>query len=207
MYICRVFKMTYMVRNISFVFFLLINLCAFSQNVSVATGYVLPAIVINDDTLALVKLPKVTVYPPLQFNDHEEYLKYRRLVRDVKKVYPYSQIARNTMIEIQLSLESLPKNRNRKKYIKEKEAELMQVYAEDLKKLTVRQGQILIKLVDRELDKSSYELIKEVRGSVQAFVWQRVARMFGESLKSEYDPEGEDKMIERIVVMIEQGRL
>jgi len=199
--------MRIMYRNICFIIFLISNFCVSAQNVSVATGYVLPAIVVNGDTLALVKLHKVTVYPPLQFNNHEEYLKYRRLVRDVKKVYPYSQIARNTMIEIQLSLDSLPKNRNKKKYIKEKEDELMQVYAEELKKLTVRQGQILIKLVDRELDKSSYELLKEVRGGAQAFVWQQVARMFGESLKAEYEPEGEDMMIERIVVMIEQGRL
>ena len=199
--------MVFMYRIIIFAFFLVCNFFLCAQNISVATGYVLPAVIVNGDTLALVKLQKVTVYPPLQFNNHEEYLKYRRLVRDVKKVYPYSQIARNTMIEIQLSLDSLPKNRNKKKYIKEKEDELMQVYAEELKKLTVRQGQILIKLVDRELDKSSYELIKEVRGGTQAFVWQQVARMFGESLKAEYDPEGEDMMIERIVVMIEQGRL
>jgi hypothetical protein len=178
-----------------------------AQNVSVSRGYVLPAIVVGNDTLALVKLQQITVFPPLKFTSHEDYLRYRRLVRDVRKVYPYAQIARRTMIEIQMGLDSITRQRDRKKYIKDKESELMSIYAEELKSMTVRQGQILIKLVDRELDKTTYEIIKELRGGMQAFMWQQVARMFGESLKSQYDGVGEDLLIERIILMIEEGRL
>ncbi|MDA3883322.1 MAG: DUF4294 domain-containing protein [Bacteroidales bacterium] len=178
-----------------------------AQNVNVSSVYVLPAIVVDGDTLAVVQLDKVYIFPPLQFDNHDEYLRYRRLVRDVKKVYPYSLIARRTMIEIQLELQNKSKKRDEKKYVKERQEELMEMYAEELKKLTIRQGQILIKLVDRELDQSSYDVIKDLRGGVSAFMWQQVARLFGESLKAEYDPIGEDALIERIVTMIEQGRL
>lgn len=83
----------------------------------------------------------------------------------------------------------------------------MKVYAAELKDLTIRQGRILIKLVDRELNYTSYEIIKELRGGFQATMWQGVARVFGESLKSEYDAKGEDALIERIIIMIEQGVL
>lgn len=186
---------------------LAIKISSYGQNINVSSGFILPAIVVNGDTLGIVRVQQVTIFPPLQFNTHDDYLRYQRLVRDVKKVYPYSQIARRTMIEIQLGLDTIHKNRDRRKYVKEKESELMTIYAEELKKLTVRQGRILIKLVDRELDKTTYEIIKELRGGMQAFLWQQVARMFGESLKSEYDAKGEDLLIERIIMMIEEGRL
>ncbi len=180
---------------------------AFAQNVSMKRGYTLPAVVVDGDTIAVVKLSKVSIFPPLKFQSHEQYLEYRRLVRDVKKVYPYAIIAKNTMIEIQLAFDSLPKNRHQNKYVKQKQEELMALYKEQLKSFSIRQGQILIKLVDREIETSSYFLIKELRGGVQATMWQGVARLFGENLKSEYDPKGKDMMIERIVMMLEQGRL
>ena len=178
-----------------------------SQNVSMKRGYTLPAVVVDGDTMAVVKLSKVSIFPPLKFQSHEQYLAYRRLVRDVKKVYPFAIIAKNTMIEIQLAFDTLPKNRHQNKYVKQKQEELMALYKEQLKSFSIRQGQILIKLVDREIETSSYHLIKELRGGVQATMWQGVARLFGENLKSEYDPKGEDLMIERIVMMLEQGRL
>ncbi|MFO7867953.1 MAG: DUF4294 domain-containing protein [Bacteroidales bacterium] len=184
-----------------------INSAVYSQNVNVSSGYVLPAIVVHNDTLALVELDKVYIFPPLQFENHEEYLRYRRLVRDVKKVYPYSLIARRTMIEIQIEIDTIPRRRDKKKIVKKRQEELMEMYAEELKKLSIRQGKILIKLVDRELDQTSYDIIKDLRGGMSAFMWQQVARMFGESLKAEYDPQGEDALIERIVTMIERGEL
>ena len=75
----------------------------------------------------------------------------------------------------------------------------------ELKKLTIKQGIILVKLIDRETGNTSYELVKQLRGSFSAFLWQSLARLFGSNLKLEYDPYGEDKLIEEIVVMIEQG--
>ena len=180
---------------------------SYAQQVNLEKGYVLPGVIIDGDTLAIVQLPKVTIHPPMKFKDHEEYLKYRRLVRDVKKVYPYVQIAKKTFIEIQVAFETLPEGNKRKKYVKAKEDELMALYYDELKGFSIRQGELLIKLVDRELNQTSYEVIKEFRGGISATIWQGVARMYGESLKSEYDPAGEDIMIEKIVLMIEQGLL
>ncbi len=194
-----------LITSISIVLYF--SLLANAQQIKVEQGYVLPGIIVDGDTLALVKLPKVYVFPTLKFSSREDYLRYRRLVRDVKKVYPYAQIARKTFIEMQIGMQSYPEGNKRKKYIKQKEDELMKVYAAELKDLTIRQGRILIKLVDRELNYTSYEIIKELRGGFQATMWQGVARVFGESLKSEYDAKGEDALIERIIIMIEQGVL
>ncbi len=104
-------------------------------------------------------------------------------------------------------MDSLPNNRQRKQYIKAKEDELVERYAKELVSMTVRQGEILSKLVDRELNKNAYDLIKELRGGVAATMWQGVAKMFGESLKNTYDAQGEDLLIERIVIQIEQGTI
>jgi hypothetical protein len=197
----------FMIRNILFILLLLFCLQSFSQQVKLEKGYVLPGVVIDGDTLAIVELPKVIIHPPMKFKDREEYLNYRRLVRDIKKVYPYAQIAKKTFIEIQVAFETLPEGNKRKKYVKSKEDELMALYADELKGFSIRQGELLIKLVDREVNQTSYDVIKEFKGGFSATMWQGVARMFGESLKSEYDPTGEDIMIERIVLMIEQGLL
>lgn len=185
--------------------YLLCGTVTFAQ--SSAKGYELPGIVENGDTLALIKLPKVYIFPKLTFTDKEEYLRYKKLVRDVKKVYPYSQIAKETFAEVKNIMDSLPNNKQRKKYIKEKEDEMVERYAKELVSMTVRQGEILIKLVNRELNYSPYDVIKELRGGVSATMWQGVAKMFGESLKNGYDASGEDLLIERIVLQIEQGTI
>lgn len=187
------------------VFFIVVALMI--AYISQAQTYTLPCVLVNGDTLGLVKMPKVYVFPPMKFQSKEEYMKYKKLVRDVKKVYPYSQIAKNTFKEIQDIMDSLPNNRQRKQYIKAKEDELVERYAKELVSMTVRQGEILSKLVDRELNKNAYDLIKELRGGVAATMWQGVAKMFGESLKNTYDAQGEDLLIERIVIQIEQGTI
>ena len=89
--------------------------------------------------------------------------------------------------------------------MKQVEKELLDEYEDDLKKLTITQGRILIKLVDRETGATSYELVKELRGSFSAFFWQAFARIFGSTLKAEYDPYGEDRLIEEIVLLIDNG--
>ena len=91
--------------------------------------------------------------------------------------------------------------------MKQAEDELKEEYGEDLKKLTFSQGKILIKLVSRETGNSSYELVQDFRGRFVAFWWQAFAKIFGHNLKMDYDPEGEDREIELIVLMIENGQL
>lgn len=125
----------------------------------------------------------------------------------MKKVYPYSILAREVFLEVSSTVDSLDSKKQQRKYVKKKDKELQEQYTEELKNLTITQGRILIKLIDRETGYTSYDVVKELRGSVSAFMWQQMARLFGSNLKSGFDAEGEDQMIDRIIVMIENGQL
>ena len=164
-------------------------------------------IIVNGDTIAQFNLPEVTVIPPYKFTSKKQKRKYSRLVRYIKKVYPYAKLANEMLSKINKNIDSLDSKRVAKRYIKQVDKELQKRYGKELKKLTVSQGRLLIKLIDRETGSTSYELIKELRGSFSAFMWQSLARLFGENLKEEYDAEEEDKMIEHIVLLIEAGQI
>lgn len=105
------------------------------------------------------------------------------------------------------TLRTIESKVKRKKYIKKVEKQLMAEFEGELKKLTIKQGIILIKLIDRETGNTSYDLVKELRGSFSAFLWQSLARLFGSNLKLQYDPNGRDAMIEEIVQLIENGQI
>ena len=102
---------------------------------------------------------------------------------------------------------TLNTERERRQYINQVEKEILDEYEGDLKKLTITQGRILLKLIDREIGETSYDLLKELKGTFSAFFWQTLARIFGHNLKSEFDPEGEDKLLNEIVILIENGQL
>jgi hypothetical protein len=102
---------------------------------------------------------------------------------------------------------NLKTEQEQKEYIKRTEQELLDKYTEDLKKLTITQGKILVKLVYRETGATSYDLVEFYRGRFSAFFWQALARLFGSNLKMGYDPHGEDRLIEEIVILIENGQL
>jgi len=170
-------------------------------------GYILRGDIVDGDTVPHVYLRNITILPPFKFKSKRQVKRYSRLVRYVKKVYPYSQIIKNTLLEISHELDSIDSERARKRYIKQKEKELKQQFEGQLRKLTITQGRILLKLVDRETGQPTFYLVKELKGSLSAFFWQSLAVMFGNNLKSEYDPEGDDRMIEDIVVRIENGQL
>jgi len=174
---------------------------------STELGYILRGVVIEGDTMPHSYVRQITILPPFEFKSHSEYLKYRRLVRDVKKVYPYSLLAREVFFEVSSTVDSLDSKKQKRKYVKGKDKELQERYTEELKNLTITQGRILIKLIDRETGSTSYDVVKELRGSVSAFMWQQMARLFGSNLKTGFDADGEDKMIDRIIVMIENGQL
>jgi hypothetical protein len=164
-------------------------------------------VIVNNDTIAQFELPEVTVIPPYKFKSKSQKRKYSRLVRYIKKVYPYAKLANEMLSKINDNIDSLDSKKVAKKYIKEVDKELQKRYGKELKKLTVSQGRLLIKLIARETGSTSYELIKELRGAFPAFMWQSLARLFGENLKVKYDKDDEDKMIEHIVLMIEAGQL
>lgn len=163
--------------------------------------------VINGDTLPLITLKEFRVYGVREFKNPKEAERYDRLKWDVKKVYPYAKLASKKLKEYNAVLAKLENEKQKKAFFKIAEKEIKAEFEDDLKNLTMRQGRILIKLIDRETGNTSYELVKDLRGSFSAFVWQSLARMFGSDLKAQYDAEGEDKMIEDIIILIENGDL
>jgi hypothetical protein len=159
----------------------------------------------GSDTIPMIELPELRVF------DHREldylYLKrkYRRLIHNVKKAYPYSKIAGEKLKELDEQLAYIDNEKEQKEHIKKAEEEIMGQFEKEVRKLTVTQGIILVKLIDRETGRISYLVIKELKGSITAFFWQGIARIFGNNLKAEYDPEGDDRVIEDIVRGIEAG--
>jgi hypothetical protein len=129
------------------------------------------------------------------------------LVLYVQKVYPYSQIVSQQLFEIHAHLDEYKTEKQKKEYLKQKEKELKEQFEGQLRSLTFTQGKILIKLINRETGHTTFDIIKELKGSLNAFFWQSIARLFGSNLKLEYDAEGDDRMIEDIVIRIENGEL
>jgi hypothetical protein len=169
--------------------------------------YPVDAIVQNGDTIYVAELKEAVIQPRKRVASTRDMRQYRRLIYNVKKVYPYAKIAGQRFGEISAHLEALNAGKEQREYVKQMEDEIIKNYEEELKNLTVTQGKILIKLIDRETSKTSYEVVKDLRGSFQAAFWQAIARIFGSNLKTEYSPEGEDKIIEEIMIMIEKGQL
>ena len=169
--------------------------------------YVARAVVIDGDTLWVADLDEVYIFPTKKFKIRRERRRYTRLIYNVKKAYPWAKLAGDKLAEMEDHMLSLETEKEQKDFMKLVEKELLKDYKDDLKKLTVTQGRILIKLVDRETGDTSYELVRELRGKISAVFWQALARLFGSNLKSEYEPEGEDRLIEEIVVLIENGQL
>jgi hypothetical protein len=147
-------------------------------------------------------LPVVFIYGDRKYGKHHD-----KLVRNVRKAYPYAKLAGTIFEEYSLLLQPVTDEQEKKQIMKQAEDELKAKYQGELEQLTVSQGKILIKLIDRETTHSTYDLVKEFRGKFRAFFWQSFARIFGMDLKNEYDPLGEDKEIEEIVVLIENGML
>lgn len=165
------------------------------------------AYVEGNDTIAVFNLRDVYVFPPVKFRNKREEAKYWKLVRDVKKTLPYAKMVYETLIETYEYIETLPTEKEQQEHLKRMEKELFAQYKPELKKMTLSQGKLLIKLIDRECNQSSYHLVKAFLGSFRAGFWNLFAGMFGASLKTEYDPKGKDALTERIVVLVESGAL
>ncbi len=169
--------------------------------------YKLMATVVDGDTLPLINLHSVDISAPLSPEAAAKLMAFNKLRRDVLRAYPYAKLAAVQLRYINDSIAHITNEHDKKKFIKETERQLRDDFEKDITKLTVTQGKILIKLVDRETGSTSYALVKELRGSIRAFLFQGLARLFGENLKSEFDGPGEDAAIEAIVKQIEQGQL
>ena len=159
------------------------------------------------DSIQYVELNKIYVSPPLTFENERQRMEYNRLVYNVKKVLPIAKEVNKIIIETYEYLQTLPDKKSRDEHMKRVEADIKREYTPRMKKLTYAQGKLLIKLVYRETSSSSYQLIQAFLGPIRAGFYQAFAWFFGASLKKEYQPNGVDRLTERVVLQVEAGQL
>lgn len=158
----------------------------------------------GDDTIIHYQLDEITIYPRV-FNNRRQEKRYWKNAEKVKKVYPYALMVNEILAKYEPEYIQLETNKEKRQLVKQVEDELLLKYKDELKKLTVSEGKILIKLIDRETSRTSYKIIREFRGGLTAFFWQSIARLFGNDLKAVYDPYGEDRELEEIITLLEYG--
>jgi hypothetical protein len=161
----------------------------------------------NGVTLPEVEIKEVTVYAHPRFPRKSDFRKYERLIYNLKKVYPYALIVRTRLARVDADMRNINNENDRKEYLKKVEKDVFAEYEGAIRDMTITQGRLLIKLIDRETLNTSYTLIKDYRGKIAAAFWQGIARIFGTNLKEEYDPYGEDALIESIILEIDSGNL
>lgn len=161
---------------------------------------------VDGDSIQYMELSNVYVYPEPTFKSKRQQQAYMRLVRNVKKVLPIAKQVRQIIIETAEFTETLPPN-ERQEHLRRVEAAIVTEYKPQMKKLTYSQGKLLIKLVDRECHSTAYEAMQAFIGPVRSGMWQAFAWMFGASLKKGYDPDGVDRLTERVVLMVEAGQI
>ena len=190
-----------------FILFTSITTVYSQQIVPKEHGYLVTAEIIDGDTIPSVMLPNVYIFKPLVFKNNRQRQAYYKLVRDVKKTLPIAQEVNRAIIETYDYLQTIPTKKEREKHLKRVEKGLKEQYTPRMKKMTFAQGKLLIKLINRETDSSSYELVKAFIGPLKAGFYQTFAALFGASLKKEYHPDGEDKLTERVVLQVQSGQL
>lgn len=161
------------------------------------------------DTVMVIVFNEITIFPPLKFKNKKQEEYYWRTVRDVKKTLPYAKLICETLVETYEYIETFPTQKEREKYLKQMEGEVFKQYKPVLKTFTKSQARLLVKLIQRETNQSSYDILKAFLGTFRAGFWQTFGRLFGVNLKGQYQPDknDDDKIIERICVAIEQGTL
>ena len=162
-------------------------------------------IIDGKDTIITVRIRDVWVFPERKFESKKQQQRYSRYVEKVKKVYPLAVEARILLKKYEPQYYALDSQRDRRKLMKNLEKELLDKHKEELKKWSISDGKILLKLINRETDRTAYSIIKDFRGDVSAMFWQGIARIFKNNLKDGYSPEEEDKLLEEIVRKIEMG--
>jgi len=164
------------------------------------------AIIVGQDTMASSYLPAFYVIDNRVFKNNYQKRKYDKLVRDVKIAYPYAKLAAFKLRGYNSQLANKTEE-EKKKLMKKVEKDLINEFGDELKNLTITQGRILLKLIDRETGNTTYALLEELRGTVSAFFWQSLARIFSSDLKANYNADGDDRKIEDIIILIDKGQI
>ena len=205
-------KTAYIIRLVSamILMLLLLSVGAFAQSKNIPqtitppqNNIMLVAFPYNGETLPTLTMKEFPVIAARTFKSEKDKLAYFKLKRDVKKAYPYAVLASIKLKEYDAILANVPEKK-RAPYLKKTEAELKTQFEADLKNLTMGQGKILIRLINRETGMTTYKVIKDYRGGFSAFMWQSLGMLWGNNLKWKYDPsKGEDKLIEEIIQEIQ----
>ena len=153
------------------------------------------------DTIAVVQLPVIYCFTHKHFRNANHEKTYWRMVNDVKKTLPIAKDARRLLTKSYQDTKDMTE-KQQKEYYKTLEKDLLAQYKPRLKKLNYRQGKLLVRLIDRECEKQSYSLIREFLGMKRAFFWNMFGKMFGVSLKAEWDPNGKDRELEDICIQV-----
>ena len=162
---------------------------------------------VGSDSIQYVRTNKIYIFPPMEFKNDKQRQAYNRLVANIKKVLPLAKECNQIILETGAYLQTIPTKKERDAHMKAVEKGLKEEYTPRIKKLTYSQGKLLIKLIDRETHSTGYELIQAFLGPVRAGFYQAFAWVFGASLKKRYDPQGSDRLVERVVLQVEAGQL
>lgn len=161
----------------------------------------------GSDTTYLASLREVFIYPPMRFKNKRQERFYWRTVRDVKKCLPYAKLIVQDMAYADAEMAKLSTDKERRIWWRKFERSLFKKYEKDFRNMYASQGRMLMKLLDRETDKTSYELIQHYKSKAAANFWQFIAKLFKNDLKEEYDGNDKDRITERIIVLVEAGEL
>lgn len=161
------------------------------------------------DTVRMTYIRNVTIYPPMKFKNKKEEEFYWRTVRDVKKTLPYAKLAFATLCETYEYIQTIPDKKDREKHLKTLEKDIFEQYKPVVKTMTKNQGKVMLKLINRETDQTSFNIVKAFLGSFRAGFWQTFGRFFGVNMKADFNPKKnkEDALIDRIATLVEQGAL
>ena len=161
------------------------------------------------DTCRLYFIREIVVYPPMKFKNKKEEDFYWRTVRDVRKTLPLAKLCYSTLCETYEYIQTIPDKKKREAHLKRLESDIFERYKPTVKSMTKNQGKILLKLINRETDQSSYDIVKAFLGSFRAGFWQTFGRFFGMNMKADFNPakNKDDATIDRIATLIEQGAL
>ena len=201
-----------MSRYLKYIVFIILTTFYFSKSVQAQQEVkqlgkndtiILRAIIVDGDTIPFIYLPTVNIYTTRIYKSKRDQIRYTKLRRDVLKVWPYAKLAGVKFNQLEKELKMTNDKRVQQALVDKTEKDIKDNFESELKQLTITQGRILIKLIDRQTGNTSYAVVQDLKGRFSAFFWQSLARLFGSNLKSHYDPLGEDAEIEKIIKSIE----
>ncbi|MBO7203092.1 MAG: DUF4294 domain-containing protein [Paludibacteraceae bacterium] len=189
------------------IFFFLLGISKLTVAAPIFSSYALEITTAGDTLYCAPQLRSVYCYPPMVFKNKRQEKFYWKTVRDVKKTLPYSKIVGRTLNKANSDLDTIFDPKERKKYLNRLEKEVKRKYEPVVRGMTISQGKMLVKLIDRETDMTAYDLIALYRGKISANFWQFIAKIFRGNLKDEYNGSDKDQIIERVINLVESGQL